>query len=84
MPPPLGMSTAIFRTCHLPFELRCCFTYVLLQTESGSELLLNNVETYGQYVVEALTSTTVDVSPDNFEGLRGTQGNIGTHLSAFI
>ena len=51
-----------------------------LQTEAGSQLLLSNAETYGQYIVEALTSTTVDVNPDDFQGLRGTQGNIGTFL----
>ena len=51
-----------------------------LQTETGSQLLLNNAEMYGQYIVEALTSTTVDVNPDDFQGLRGTQGNIGNNL----
>ena len=30
--------------------------------------------------MEALTSTTVNVNPDEFQGLRGTQGNIGTLL----
>ena len=39
-----------------------CFSFLSYEMKAGSQLLLHNTEQYGNYLAEALNSTTINTS----------------------
>ena len=52
-----------------------------LQNEVGSEMILSNAESYGQYFVQALMNENVNVSSSISETMAITMENIGTYMT---
>ena len=48
-----------------------------LQRYNGSSMLLKNIELYGQYLAESLTSPVIDTTRYNVNGIMLTEPNIG-------
>lgn len=56
---------------------------IIIQNEAGSEILLRNAETYGQYFTQALMNGNVNVSGVITESMAITRENIGESLYLF-